>query len=117
MSFVALPLTSQEEAEGQMRLEGVGVHLDGAAIEGGGTIELILMIGDVAGVEESTCIVGVGGEVIVQPGRCGLPVGVGNGGFGVGEGLIGRSLGGGGRGLRIFLSIGGGESDCRAEKD
>jgi len=78
-----------------MRLKGVGIGFDCTAVKAGGCVEVILMVGDVAGVEEGAGVGGVGSEIRVEFGSGRLPVGFDDGGFGVGE------LGGDLRSLRL----------------
>jgi len=90
--FVAFPLTREEQAEAEMRLERVWVDLDGTSIESGCSIELILMVGHVSGIEEGSGVVGMGKEVRVEFGGSGFPVRTGDSGFGFCEagGNLGR---------------------------
>ena len=44
-----------------MRLKGIGIGCDGAAIEGGRVVKTILRVGNVAGVEESARVGGMDG--------------------------------------------------------
>ena len=81
-----------------MSLERFGIGGDGAAIEGGGVVETILRVGNVAGIEEGARVGGVGGQPRVQFGFGGLPVGAGDGGFGGGD-FGGDGLGGCGGGV------------------
>jgi hypothetical protein len=55
-------LACQQESKGEMGFKGVGVGDDGAAIEGGGFIDVVEVIGDVAGIEEGARVSGVGGQ-------------------------------------------------------
>ena len=95
VGFVFLALACEQQAEGEVRFEGVGIGLDGAAVEAGSCVEVILMVGDVAGVEEGASVGGVGGEVRIELGCGGFPVGFDDVGFGVGEfrrDLLGLSI-------------------------
>ncbi len=51
MGFVAFCLAGEEQAEGEVSFEGIGVGADGTAIEAGCFVEMILVIGNVSGVE------------------------------------------------------------------
>ncbi len=79
-----------------MGFKGFGIGGDGAAIESSGIVETVLCVGNVAGVEEGARVGGMGGEVRIEFGFGGFPVGAGDGGFGGcdfgGDGL--RSRGG-----------------------
>jgi hypothetical protein len=89
-----------------MGLKGVGVGVDGAAIESGGIFKMVKIVGDVASVEEGARIGGVGGEPCVELGSGGFPVGFDDGGFGGGDLL--RELAGGSGGLRLTRLVRGG---------
>ena len=92
-----LVLARKEQAKRDVSLERFGIGGDGAAIESGGIVEPVLCVGDVAGVEEGARVGGVGGEVRIEPGFGGLPIGAGDGGFGGGD-FGGDGLGGCGGG-------------------
>ena len=76
-----LVLAREKQAKREVSLEGVGIGGDGATVESSGVVETILLVGNVAGVEESARIGGMGGEVRVESGFSGLPAGCGDGGF------------------------------------
>ena len=78
-------LPREEQAEGDVSLERIGVGGDGAAVENSSVVETILGVGDVAGVEEGARVSRMGGEVNVELGLSGLPVGCGDGRFGGGD--------------------------------
>ena len=105
-SFVALP--GKQQAEREVRLEGIGVGFEGAAVKAGSGVEMILVVGDVAGVEEGAGVGCVGGEISIEFGCGRLPVGFGNGSFSIGQfgrqSLIG-SLRRIGCRLRMFLGV------------
>jgi hypothetical protein len=71
----------------------------------GGFVEMILVVGDVSGVEESTGVGGVGREECGELSGGGFPVRFCDGGFRVGE-LRGDLLGL--RGVGLGLLLGGG---------
>ena len=79
VGFVLFALAGEQQAEREMRFEGIGIGFDGAAVEAGGGVEMILVVGDVSGVEEGAGVGCVGGEVGVEFGGGGLPVGFGDG--------------------------------------
>ena len=98
--FVGLILAGQKQAQRKMRLKGIGIGGDGAAVEGGGIVETILRVGDIAGVEEGARVGGMGGEIGIEFGFGCLPVGGGDGRFCRSD-CGGRGLGwGGGRAAR-----------------
>jgi hypothetical protein len=82
---VKFVLAGEKEAEGDVGFEGFRVGLDGLTVEGDSVVEAVLGVGHVAGVEEGAGIGWVGGDVGSQLGRGGLPVGLGDGGFGFGD--------------------------------
>ncbi len=85
VGLVAISLPGKEQAEGQVGLKGVGIDFNSAPIESGGAIKLILMVGGVSCVEESTGVIGMRSEVTVELRRGGLPVCLDDGGFGIGD--------------------------------
>jgi hypothetical protein len=76
-----------------MGFERIWVGVDSATIEGGGLFEVILVVGDISGVEEGARVGGVGGEPGVELGCGGFPVGFEDCGFGGGY-LIRENAGG-----------------------
>jgi len=74
-------LAGEKQAKRDVSLEGVGIGGDSAAIESDSVVETILRVGNVAGVEEGTRVGGVRGEVRVEFGFGGFPIGCGDGRF------------------------------------
>ena len=63
MGFVFFPLARQQQAQREIGFELIGIGLDGAPVEASSSVEVILMIGNIAGVEEGASIGGMRGEV------------------------------------------------------
>ena len=80
--LVRLVLAGQKQAERDVRLKRFGIGGDGAAIESGSIVEAVLRVGHIAGVKEGARVGGMGGELDVEFGLGGLPVGCGDRRFG-----------------------------------
>jgi hypothetical protein len=65
-----------------MAFKGLGIGVNGTAIEAFGVGKAVLGVGDVAGVEEGAGVRGIGRQSEVEFGFGGLPVGFADGGFG-----------------------------------
>jgi hypothetical protein len=85
-----------------MGLKGLGVGIDGAAVEAFGFGEPVLRVGNVACVEQGAGIGGILREVEIEAGFGGLPVGFADGGFGFGDLLCSRLRRRGNCGGRLF---------------
>ena len=115
MRVVEFSLAGQQQSEQQVRLEAVGIGVDGAAIKASGFAGFVLGIGYVSGVEEGAGVLGVIGEPRGELGFGGFPVRFDDEGFCIEDRLRRRLRGGGGglRCLRLFwvgLSVEGGDS-------
>ena len=60
--FSRLVLAGEKQAQREVRLKGFGIGCDGAAVESGGVVQPILRVGNVAGIEESARVGGMGGK-------------------------------------------------------
>ncbi len=78
-------LASEQQAKGEMGFKGVWIGVDGAAIEGGGFIEVVKVVGDIAGVEEGARVGGMRGQPGIELGGGGFPVGFDDGCFSGGD--------------------------------
>ena len=83
--LVELALTGEDQSQGEAGFKGTRICLDCTPVERGGIVEAILVVSDIARVEEGARIVGMGGEPGIKERFGGLPVGLDDGGFGVGD--------------------------------